>query len=272
MWERAKEIWLQFSRVRVGMHASSIAFYFFLSVVPLIIVYACLVPVRTISAQDMVSLLSGIVPEALSTFVSSLVVQAYTRTGLVLSLSVVTLLWTISQGAKALRRGLNAVYEVKENRNAATAAGVSLLFVLVMLTALTLVLYLVFSGGVLSAIAGLIPVEEVQITVAGLLESLAMLVVGILLFAACYTYLAAGSRKFRAQIPGALFTAAAWYGLSVVLRAFLAHFNRFTLYGSLAAPALFLFWLFCILYILLVGGFINHCCADWIERKLGIRS
>ena len=170
MWERAKEIWLQFSRVRVGMHASSIAFYFFLSVVPLIIVYACLVPVRTISAQDMVSLLSGIVPEALSTFVSSLVVQAYTRTGLVLSLSVVTLLWTISQGAKALRRGLNAVYEVKENRNAATAAGVSLLFVVVMLTALTLVLYLVFSGGVLSAIAGLIPVEEVQITVAGLLD------------------------------------------------------------------------------------------------------
>ena len=273
MWERVREIWLRFSRARVGTHASSIAFYFFLSTVPLIIVYACLVPGRTISAQDMVTFLSGIVPDALSGFMASMVTQAYAKSGVALSLSIVVLLWTVAQSAQALRRGLNAVYEVKENRNAATAIGVSVLFIVVLLIALSMVMYLIFSGGVISAIVGIIAAEETQATVTALLESLAMLAIGVLVFAACYTYLAAGSRPFRAQLPGAVLVSVVWYVFSFALRWFLCHFNRFTLfYGSLAMPVLFVFWLYCIFYILLAGGFINHVCANWIERKLCVRS
>ena len=266
--EVAKRTWKRFQRINAGTHASSIAFFFFMSITPLLILFACLVPVFGFSVQDIVDFVCDFVPDALDDFATMLVEEAYSHTGIAVSLSILTLLWTATQGAKALRRGLNAAYGEEERRNFIALIGISIAFIAVFMAVMAVMIYLVFINGVTHMASGA-EAEAVGQDTPTLLHPLILLVVGILVFAACYTFLTAGKRKFAAQLPGAVFAALVWFGFTFAFRIYVDNFNRFDLfYGSIGTVALFLFWMFCIFYILLLGGFINHELADWIEAYL----
>ena len=100
----------------VGTYASSIALFFFMSMIPLLIIIFQLLPIFGLSQVDLIKFLDRLMPEAMQGFAAIVVSQAYRYSMGTLSLSVVTLVWSASKGTMALRQGLNRVYGVEETR------------------------------------------------------------------------------------------------------------------------------------------------------------
>ena len=78
----------------VATYASSIAFFFFMSMIPLLIIIFQLLPIFGLSQVDLIKFLDRMIPEAMQGFAAIVVSQAYKYSKGTLSLSVITLVWS----------------------------------------------------------------------------------------------------------------------------------------------------------------------------------
>ena len=256
---KGKALWARFSDVGAGTYASSIAYFTFLSLIPLIALCISLISVTGIGQQEVADFFASLVPDALDDFTRTLVDDAFRSSGLAFSLSTITLLWTASKGIRALRGSLNAAYGVEESRGALALAATSVVAAIILGSLLAATIYLVFSGNVMRAVAWIVPDLQHQEYVFNALNSTAMTALGALVVCACYTYFPAGTRRFASQLPGAVLASIACAVLTVGFHLYVDNFCNFdALYGSIATVALFLFWMYLISYILIACAFINR--------------
>lgn len=259
----AKAEWDEFAAVGAATHASSIAYYTFLSLVPLLALCVSLISLVGVGEQEVYEFLTALVPGAFDDLVAMLVSDAFERSGLALSLSTLSLVWSASKGAKALRAGLNASYAEKETRGAVVVAAISVGAVVVMGLLLAAAMWLVFGNSVLHVLSQHIPGLKAHDGVLEFVDLAATMAVGVLMITLCYTYLPAGKRPFAAQLPGAVCVLVGCGALSFGFRLYVDHVaNSTMLYGSIATVALLLFWMYLVFYILIAGGFLNRRLRD----------
>lgn len=261
--QKGKALWSSFSSIGAGTYASSIAYFTFLSLIPLITLCISLVSIVGIGQVEVAEFFTALVPEALDDFTRTLVGDAFARSGIAFSLSTVTLLWSASKGMRALNSSLNAAYGVKETRNGAAVIVISVLAAAILGVLLAVTIYLVFGGTVMRAISWVAPDLMLNGSVMNVMNSTALAVLGIVVLGAFYTYLPATPRRFTAQLPGAVFASLACGLLIVGFHVYVDNFCNFAeLYGSIATVALFLLWIYLVAYILIAGGFVNRVIAD----------
>ena len=259
LFDKARRVWAEFSAIGPSTHASSIAYYSFLSIVPLLALCISLISLTGLDQQQVLDFLAAFVPDALSEFVSNLVSDAFARAGFAFSLSTLSLLWSASKGAKAMRVGLNAAYRVQETRGFVATVIISVVAVVTLGLLIAATMWMVFGNSLLRALSQNIPGLHLYDGATEFLEAAALLVAGIVVLALCYTWLPMGKRRFSAQLPGA---ACALVGCSVLTFGFrfyvdhLADYN--VIYGSLATVAMLLFWMYLIFYVLIAGAFVNR--------------
>ena len=222
LWEKAKALWGEFSRVGAETYASSITYFGFLSFVPLLALCISLVSLVGFGEEEVVAFLTAMVPA--------------------------------SKVVKALRRGLNAAYGVQETRNAVAVAGLSILATIILGVLFAAIVYLVFSNPVIHALEAAIPGLELA-GLADVVNPVVTVVLSVLVLDVCYAYLPAGTRRLSTQLPGAVFGAVAWGALALGFRIYVEHFSNVTvLYGSIATIALLLMWMYFVSYIFIAGG------------------
>lgn len=261
--QKVRKMWTSFSGTAASTHASSIAYYSFFSIVPLLALGISIISLVGISKQEVYGLLTAFVPDAMGDLVHTLVSDAYDRSDLAFSLSTLSLIWSASKGAKALRTGLNAAYGRQENRNAVVVAAISIVTVLALDVLIAAGLWLVFGNSLLHGLSQHFPDLEVHNSVLELVDLVGTLAAGVLLFALCYTYLPAGQRRLKAQLPGAVCALVGCAALSFGFRVYVDHIANYTLlYGSIATVALLLFWMYLVFYIVMAGGFVNRYLHD----------
>lgn len=261
--EKVRPLWAEFSDVFVVTHASSIAFFTFLSLAPMLAISISLLSVVGISEQDVLSFLQALIPEALSGTAQTLVEDAFKRSGLALSISTLMLLWSASKGAQAMIRGLNRAYGQKETRNIVEVSALSVAAGIILAVLFALLIYLVFSGVISSTLSGVVPGLNEQNASPHVLRSLLIMAAGTASLALFYKVLPAGKRKFVSQLPGAALATAACAILSLGFRIYVDHFANVTaLYGSIATVALLLLWLYLITFIIVSGGFVNRVLGE----------
>lgn len=254
--------------ISITTYASSISYFTFLSLVPILSICITLLTAVGINEQDAVSFLVSVVPEAVSDVVEMLATDAFASSGLAFSLSTITLLWSASKGAKALRVGLNAAYALRETRSPLAVELISVVSGLIMDVLIAATVYLVFNGSALRLLANVIPGLRGHDAVMDVLNSLGTMAIGVIWLSACYAYLPAGRRSLSAQLPGAVCATLACGALSFGFRVYVDNFSNFTmLYGSIATIALLLFWMYLVSYILIAGGILNRllACEQGVE-------
>ena len=97
--------------------AASIAFFYFLSFVPILMVLCTVLPYTPISKEFLIHSLQNVVPAAFAELVDTQISDIYVRSGTILPIAAIVLLWTACKGMMALMDGLNKVYDLKEERN-----------------------------------------------------------------------------------------------------------------------------------------------------------
>ncbi len=250
-------------RSKINTHAASIAFFFFLSVVPMLILICTILPFTPLTENDLVEAVTDLVPDMLDPLARSLIGDVYRRSAGILSVAAVTTLWSAAKGVMALMEGLNSVNGVEDSRNYFVIRAIASFYTVVMLVAMILSLFLMVFGNQLVKLAlHRLPRLEALVSFVMNFRFIFAWAVLTLVFAAVYAYLPDKKLKFTEQIPGAVFSAVVWSVFSWGFSIYVTYGNSYGIYGSLSIIVIVLLWLYFCMYITLIGANLNRYFRD----------
>ena len=250
--------------------ASQLAYSLLLSFFPFLILLITLIGYSSLRSDDVLAALGTILPNDVMNLIKNTVVEIVEtrRTGL-LSFSMITTVWTASNGFNAVIRGLNKAYDEKEKRPfwkvQLTAILCTIGLIVVIVTALAL---LVFGEiGVRFLINKFNLSQRVEFIV-----DFGRYIIGltsmIIVFNAVYRYTPSKRLTWFETLPGAIFATVGWTVTSIGFSYYVNNFGNYSkIYGSLGAIIALMSWLFISSVIILIGGEIN---ATLAYRKLDL--
>ncbi len=249
----------QMKKQNISAFASSTAFFFFLSLVPMLMVLCTVIPYTPLTEQNLVTMITDITPEQIDPLARKLVEDVYQKSAGILSIAIIATIWSAGQGVLALMRGLNAINGVEEKRNYFAVRIIASFYTVVMLVVMILSLFVMVFGNQLVSVA-LHRVPQLQLLVSFIMEFRFLLVWGVLtmLFAAVYAYVPDRKLQFREQIPGACFAAVVWSVFSWGFSLYVSRSGAYSIYGSLSIIIIVMIWMYFCMYIIMIGAYLNR--------------
>ena len=249
----------QMKKQTLSAYAASIAFFFFLSIGPMLMVICMVIPYTPLTEENLVQAVTDITPDKVDPVVEGLIADVYDKSAGILSVAVIATLWSAAKGVMALMQGLNAVNGVDEKRNYFVIRAVACLYTVVMLIVVILSLFINVFGNQLVNLA-LHRIPQLQRLVAFLMHFRFLVVWAVLtlLFATVYAFMPDDKLRFREQIPGATFAAVVWSVFSWGFSMYVDYSNSYGIYGSLAIIIIILLWMYFCMYIIMIGAYLNR--------------
>ena len=249
----------QMKRANISAYAGSIAFFFFLSLVPMLMVICTVIPFTPLTEADLVTAITEVTPDMVDELVVSLVAEVYSKSAGVLSIAILATIWSAGKGVLALIRGLNAVYEVDEDRNYFVLRFVASFYTVIMLIILILSLFVMVFGNQLVSFA-LHRIPQLEYIVQFIMHFRFIFVWCILslLFAAMYAYIPNVKMNYNEQLPGAVFSAVVWSVFSYFFSIYVNMSDSIGVYGSLSIIVIIMIWMYACMYIILIGAYMNR--------------
>lgn len=247
------------------------AFFIILSFFPFVMFLLTLIQYLPFTKGDLLITFSGIIPDAFESLLITLIEEIYDKaSGTVISITVITALWSASKGFVAIVKGLNSVYGIDETRNYIKLRLISIFYTLT------------FAGMIIVSLGFLVFGNRIYLWVSdkfNLLNDLALLIISlrtvvgfcvlILFFMALYLYIPNRKSKFIKELPGAIITAGGWMGFSYLYSFYIDNMGNYSyMYGSLTAIVLLMVWLYACMYIMFIGAELNVIFADGGILKL----
>ena len=242
-------------------NAAALAFFFLLSLSPLLIFLVSLVALLPVPELErhIVETVSQIVPMDAMKVVGRLLMSILESNRRLLSLGIVGAIWAASTGFNAMIVALNSAYRVKEARplwrRQLVAIGLTIAVGALVLIAMVLLFlgaqvghWLARRVGMESALAAAWPYIRWLVVV-----GFTTLSVEVLYFLAPNT-----KQRFVAQIPGASVAVVLWLASSFGLGLYLRSFAEFTaIYGTLGAMIALMLWFYFSSLAILIGAEVN---------------
>lgn len=257
----AKDVLRRFKNDDVATRAAALAYYAMLSVFPgliaLVTFYGLFADPSDV--QRLVDSLPVGVPESVATLIDEQLNAIVTAPTAGLSfgaiLSSLAVLWSASNGTKALVRAINVIHDESEKRNAVKLRGFAVLVTLGLLV----------GAGI--TIAALTFVPAWLGSVSGVLGTLASvgrwpLLAVLLMFGLALLYRFAPARKpprWRWASWGAAIATALWLVVSAGFAYYASNFGSFNeTYGAIGGVIVMLLWFFLSALVILLGAEINE--------------
>lgn len=249
---------LQMRKKNISSYAASIAFFFFLSIGPMLIMICTIIPYTPLTQQNLVEAVTDVVPKQIVPLAVSLIADVYEKSVGIMSVAIVATIWSAAKGVMALMRGLNAINDVDEKRNYFALRGMASLYTLVMLVVIILSLFLnVFGNQLVRLVLYRMPVVREFVFLLMRFRFLLSWGVQTLLFASVYAYLPSKKLNFKEQIPGAAFAAIVWNLFSWGFSIYVGYSDTYGIYGSMSIIIIVLFWMYFCMYIFMIGAYLN---------------
>lgn len=256
-----------------GAYAAQAAYFFMLSLIPIIILLITMVQFTNVSQEEVLATVMQVFPTTVEGMVRSIVMEVYRQTGATISLSAIMVIWSAGKGVLSITSGLNCIYDNTETRNYMYLRVRASLYTVLFIVAIVLSLVLSGFGNSIALLTQKhVPVIAPFIDFVIQIRTHLNLGVLILFGATIYKYLP--NRKdnakttMRQQLPGALFTACAWLILSMVFSIYLDIFKGFSsMYGSMTTIILIMIWLYLCMYVILLGGEMNAILEKYVNAK-----
>lgn len=252
------------SEHHVGAYAAQAAYFFMLSLIPIILLLLTMIQYTPVTKADVMTAVIQVFPSTVDSLITSVVNQVYNQSGTIIPITIVVALWSAGKGVLSISTGLNTIYRCPETRNyfylRIRATIYTVLFVVVIILLLVLS---VFGNSINIFITSHIPAIK---PLADRLIELRMIVSPIVLMGfslLIYKFLPNRKDSFRKQIPGAVFSAIGWLVVSWIFSVYLDIFKGFSdMYGSLTTIVLIMLWLYFCMYCMLLGAVANTYLRD----------
>ena len=243
----------------VSAYAAQTAYFTMLSFIPIIMLLLALMKYTPVSEAMIQKVFSENVPGAVYPMILGIIDDVYNRSTSLIPVTAIATAWSAGKGVLAMTRGFNCIYKVNETRNYIALRLRSAVYTVLLIASVVLSLSIMVFGNQLHELfRGRFPVLE-QITACIIsFRTLLMLGVLVLFFTFIYRFLPNRRAAILLQVPGAMFTAAAWSGFSFFFSIDVDQYsNDSRTYGSLTTLIIVMLWLYACMYIVMIGAAIN---------------
>lgn len=254
----------------IGAHASSAAFFMFLSIIPIVMIVCALLQYAPAVQIELWSYVSNtVIPEKITDFLKNIINTYQGNPMTLVSVSAIITVWSASKGMLALIRGMNAVYEIKESRNYVMLRLKALVYTVFFLVSILMSIGLLVFGN--TVVELLHPSFSVIGRIWGWLRPLRHVIVACILslaFCTFYCLLPNNRLPWRQQLPGAVLAALFWIIYSFAFSVYIDYFNGFSMYGSLTTVIIVMIWLYFCMYIFFCGALMNRFWEEHFEEEV----
>lgn len=262
-WQVLKRVWEETGKDNISLVSAGVAFFAFLSFVPLIgsvvLVYGLAADPASIAkvTADLFELMPADAARIVIGQLQDMVATAGTAKGWALLIALGTAIYGAMRASSGVIMALNIAYEERETRGFIWLNVVTLLFTVGMVAA---GISLIMMSSLLVAMEALLsgwPTPVIWLT------RLAVWICGgaVLSFLIAVTYRFAPDRaraKWTWITPGSLLTTIGGLLLTAGFSFYVANFGSYNAtYGALGAVVVFLLWLYLLAYLLCVGAELN---------------
>ncbi|MFL2099614.1 YihY/virulence factor BrkB family protein [Desemzia sp. FAM 23991] len=276
LFKVSKDNW---ARADVTSQAGELAYFVLFSLFPILLVIANIIPLFPIDVNAVLSYMETAVPPDIYSVIEPILIgYLNSSSGGVISIGLITALWSASKAFNSLQNLLNEVYGVESRKNFILVRLVSLLIQLAIVSIVGVIVFIfVFGEFIVSFIEDLLSIDLGIIMQILQLRWLILLIVLVSLFMAIYFLVPNHHLGIKYAVPGAIFATVGWLVLSQGFSIYLQFAG-----GDAAANATFgvfivlMLWLYLAATILLLGGLINtiyyeykngHTIQEAIEKE-----
>ncbi|KXT84004.1 Ribonuclease BN [Streptococcus sp. DD11] len=264
-----------YKSAETDMTSIAVAYYFLISAFPLLLIVANILPYFQIQPDELLAVLKDLLPDSLYSTVAKIVQDVLTKpsTGL-LSISILSALWTFSQSIAFLQKAFNKCYGVRQGRGMIWSRIFGFIMSLGLQLLLGLSLALTMFGRML--VGFLYSMWRFDQGLYQQLLTMTEPTVYLMLFLSLvllyYSLPNVKIPKIRYVLPGAAFVLIVIYSLMNLFSAYIeAYLNRFLdarFVGSVVL-IIIMFWFILIAKILIVGAVLNasvqSCCEAGVQ-------
>ncbi|MFC4075355.1 YihY/virulence factor BrkB family protein [Salinithrix halophila] len=252
--------------------AAALAYYFLLSIFPLLIFIVSLLPYFSIDPDEAIRFVKEMVPRTAAESIDEPIREILSqRKGGLLSFSLLATLWIASNGVSAMIRMLNIAYQVEESRNIIRARLLSLALTVGIVLVFAVMLTLqVFGKLLFGYLDSALPLSVGTELLFGPLRWAAAVVVTVLVLIAIYQIAPNMRLPLREVVGGAIAATLGWHLISLGFSYYVNHFNNYSgTYGSLGGIIVLMVWFYLTALILIMGGVINAAVHQHRKERNG---
>lgn len=259
-WERAE----------VTQSAAEMAYFLLLSLLPVLLVIANIIPLLPMATSDVLSFISDMIPPDIYNVLEP-TIESYLQSasGGAISFGLLAAIWSASKVINTLRNNLNDVYGVVQESNFIVARILSVLVMLAILMVIGLTVFLfVFGEQILNIVQDFVGISIPFIQEFLVLRYIVLVVILFVVFFIVYRFVPNHSLTIKYSYPGAIFTTVGWL---VLVQGFSIYMNLAG--GDAVANATFgafialMLFLYLSSIIILLGGLLNTIIFEWKRRE-----
>lgn len=263
----------KFSENTLTVHSAHVVFFLMVSFFPFVMFFFTLLKYTPLSEENIIRVLETLVPGSINDILSSWIREAYKQSsGTIISVTVITTLWSGSKGFLGITYGLDKIYGAENKRNWLLSRLFSLIYTMAFAAILLIsLIVIVYGNRILLTISSYLSIETPLFIGIFSLRSILGFTIFFLFFLLLYTFIPDRKTKMKKEVPGALFTSVLWILFSYIFSIYIDYFTNFSsVYGSLTYIVLIMLWLYICMDILFLGALINRFLAEGnvlINRK-----
>lgn len=247
------------SSFQLDVYSSGAAFFIFISFIPFIMIVLYIITHTSLTQPDIISFLEVYMPDDFEIIIANIINDIFSRSKVILPLSIIACIWSSSRGIMAITKGLNRINYVEETRNYFLVRFFSSLYTVLMVAGVVILITL---GAFGKRIFNILTKEydELHYIISMIFKNsdLILFVLIFLMFMFMYCVLPARHMSFLRQIPGALIASFIWIGFTRLFSYYINNYNAYSIYGSLAFIIVFLLWIYAGIYFMFIGAWINY--------------
>lgn len=236
----------------LSVYAAGSAFFVILSVVPIIIVISCIIPVTGLTEEIIYEAVTTFLPATTKEFMVSLIRYVYSNSNGMLPMAVILAVWSAGRGMLSLIRGLNEIHGITEKRGYIRLRIVSSFYTVILLL-------------------GLIFTLVVSIFGQSKFRFFLVILILSIIFTLLYTYVPDRKTFLRKQFYGGSMAALGCSVFSYCFSVYVDNYNDFSSYGSINTIIIIMLWLYFTMYILLYGAYIGNYVTSQDTKEGGTK-
>jgi membrane protein len=254
-----QHLWKRFQEDDYFGIAAQLAYFFLLSLFPLLIFLVTLFPYLPITQEDLLNLVRDFAPSGTMELIETNLTEMSQKNGALLSFGIIGTIWSASNGINSIVKALNRAYEVEEGRSFLKTRVMAILLTLAMIIVIVVALILpVFGKQIGVFLFSIFELSDEFITGWNALRWLVSSVIIFTIFIGLYWL--APNKKFacRSAIPGAGFATIGWVLTSYAFSFYVSNFGNYSAtYGSIGAIIVLMIWFYISGVIIIIGGEVN---------------
>lgn len=246
--------------------AAQLAYYFLLSIFPLIIFIMTLLPYLPITKEDLLGIIANFAPGDSMDIINTNLDQVLNRNVSLLSFGIIATLWSASNGINAIVKAFNKAYNVEETRSFIVARGMSIILTLAMVAVFVIALLLpVFGEQIGMFLFSHFDLKDEFLSVWNALRFLVSPTILFIVFLALYWFAPNKKMKCIKALPGSIFATIGWVIASLGFSYYVGNFGNYSAtYGSIGTIIVLMIWFYLTGVIIMIGGEIN---AYFTEKR-----